>query len=389
MNKFIFLSILVIIVLVVVSCGANKNLINAKLTTLNEEEIDEAIEMKIENSSKKDTPKVGLPDNPNEGVMYDPEKLEDIYLAGGCFWGLEAYMTRIYGVYDVTSGYANGRTENPKYEDLIYNNSGHAETVHVQYDPERVSLETLLDYYLKVVDPTSLNKQGNDRGEQYRTGIYYIHDEEKALIEKRLAEEQEKYSKPIVIEVEPLKQFYLAEEYHQDYLEKNPNGYCHIDLYTVEEIEINAEDYPKPSDEVLKAKLTEAQYMVTQENNTERAFSNEYWDLYDPGLYVDVATGEPLFTSNDKYESGCGWPSFTKPIIPEVVTYVQDTSFNMVRTEVRSRSGNSHLGHVFEDGPKDKGGLRYCINSASIRFIPVEDMADEGYGYLVHLIEME
>lgn len=331
--------------------------------------------------------RTGLPNNPNETLDFSGAKLQEIYLAGGCFWGLEAYMARIYGVYDVVSGYANGRTENPTYEDLIYRNSGHAETVKVQYDPERVDLKTLLTYYFKVIDPTSLNKQGNDKGEQYRTGIYYLDPAQKLLIDEQIKIVQANYDKPVVVEVQALKQFYLAEDYHQDYLDKNPNGYCHIDLFTVEEVVIQKDWYPKPSDSVLKATLTDAQYRVTQLNETERAFSNEYWDDFDPGLYVDVATGEPLFLSTDKFESGCGWPSFTKPVTPEVITNIKDTSYNMIRIEVRSRSGNSHLGHVFEDGPKDKGGLRYCINSSSIKFIPLDEMQIKGYGYLIHLID--
>jgi len=328
-----------------------------------------------------------LPANPNEGKVYDMGLLKEIYLAGGCFWGLEAYMARVPGVYDAESGYANGNTENPSYEDLIYRQSGHAETVRVQYDPNTVSLTTLLKYYFKVIDPTSLNKQGNDRGIQYRTGIYYTDPAELPVIQTEISDVQNKYTKPVVVEVKPLLQYFKAEEYHQDYLEKNPDGYCHIDLNLVTEPVIDSMKYPKPSDAALREKLTEIQYRVTQLNDTERAFSNEFWDNHRQGLYVDVATGEPLFTSIDKYDSGCGWPSFTKPISQEVVTYREDRSFNMIRVEVRSRSGNSHLGHVFDDGPADKGGKRFCINSAAIAFIPLEDMDALGYGYLAYLFE--
>ncbi|MDN7242759.1 peptide-methionine (R)-S-oxide reductase MsrB [Planococcus sp. N028] len=327
-----------------------------------------------------------FPENPNEKLAFDTDKLEDIWLAGGCFWGVEAYMARVYGVYDVTSGYANGDTENPTYEEVTRKNTGHAETVHVRYDPERVDLEKLVSQYFIIIDPTLLNQQGNDRGEQYRTGVYYENEADRAVIDKVVANEAKKYDKPIVTEVEPLKHYYLAEEYHQDYLEKNPDGYCHIEFDSLEDQDVPAlidpAKYPKPSDEVLKEKLTEAQYNVTQKNDTETAYSNEYWDNYEPGIYVDVATGEPLFSSADKYDSKCGWPSFTKPIEPGVVTEHKDTTFNMVRIEVRSRAGDSHLGHVFEDGPKDKGGLRYCINSASILFIPQAEMEEAGYGYL-------
>ncbi|RRD94333.1 bifunctional peptide-methionine (S)-S-oxide reductase MsrA/peptide-methionine (R)-S-oxide reductase MsrB [Clostridiales bacterium COT073_COT-073] len=314
-------------------------------------------------------------------------ELKEIYLAGGCFWGLEAYMERIHGVVDAVSGYANGKTENPKYEDLLYHNSGHAETVKVVYDSAKTDLPTLLAYYMKVVDPTSLNKQGNDKGTQYRTGIYFTDSQEEKIIKDFLDEQQKKYDRPIVIENLPLNGFAMAEEYHQDYLKKNPNGYCHIDLNKANEVIIDPAKYPKPSEEVIRQKLTEEQYKVTQLNNTEYAFSNEYWDNKEPGLYVDVVTGEPLFTSTDKFDSGCGWPSFTQPIIKDVLTYHEDNSYNMKRVEVRSRVADSHLGHVFEDGPKDRGGLRYCINSASIRFVPLAQMSAEGYEYLMHLIK--
>ncbi|REB07141.1 bifunctional peptide-methionine (S)-S-oxide reductase MsrA/peptide-methionine (R)-S-oxide reductase MsrB [Sporosarcina sp. BI001-red] len=331
------------------------------------------------------------PANPNDGLTFDEDNLKEIYLAGGCFWGVEAYMERVYGVSDVTSGYANGTTENPTYEDVVSGETGHAETVHVKYDPERTDLKTILDHFFTIIDPTSLNKQGNDRGSQYRSGVFYTDPAEKAVIEKVVSKQQERYDDKIVTEVEPLTSYTLAEEYHQDYLEKNPNGYCHVEFDSLEDQEIpsliDPAKYPKPSDKELKAKLTEAQYEVTQGSNTEAAFSNKYWDSFEDGIYIDVATGEPLFSSKDKYDSQCGWPSFTQPIIPEVVTEHKDKSFNMVRIEVRSRAGDSHLGHVFDDGPKDKGGLRYCINSAAIDFVPLDEMEDAGYGYLTSLVK--
>lgn len=323
--------------------------------------------------------------NPNEGVDYSGTKLKTIYLAGGCFWGMEAYMEKIYGVADAVSGYANGTTENPSYEQVLTHTTGFAETVKVDYDPARLDLRTLISYYLRVVDPTSVNRQGNDRGEQYRTGIYYTDEADRQLVEERLRQEQERYSAPIVVELLPLKNFYEAEEYHQDYLKKNPQGYCHIDLHKAEEPMIDAADYPKPSDAELRQKLSRQQYEVTQNASTEHAFSNEYFDHHEAGIYVDIVTGEPLFSSKDKFDSGCGWPAFAKPISREVVTYTEDHSYNMLRTEVRSRVGDSHLGHVFEDGPRELGGLRYCINSASIRFIPVAEMEKEGYGSLCYL----
>ncbi|WP_439240679.1 peptide-methionine (R)-S-oxide reductase MsrB [Lonepinella sp. BR2474] len=313
------------------------------------------------------------------------QDIREIYLAGGCFWGIEAYMERIYGVKDATSGYANGKTEQTSYR--LIGGTDHAETVHVTYDANLVSLDKLLKYYFQVIDPTSVNKQGNDRGRQYRTGIYYQNEQDKAIILAAIQAEQAKHKDKIQVEVEPLKHYILAEDYHQDYLKKNPNGYCHIDLEQANNIIIDPKDYPKPSDEELKAKLTPLQYSVTQKKNTERSFSNEYWNNFEPGIYVDVTTGEPLFSSTDKFESGCGWPSFTQPIDKDVVTYADDNSFNMHRTEVLSRSGKAHLGHVFDDGPKDKGGLRYCINSASIKFIPFNQMEKQHYGYLMGLVK--
>lgn len=304
-----------------------------------------------------------------------------IYLAGGCFWGVEEYFSRVNGVVDAISGYANGRSETTSYK--LLSQTGHAETVQVFYNPNQISLREILLHYFRIIDPTSLNKQGNDVGTQYRTGIYYTNPEEKATIQAVINEKQQKYSKPIVVEVAPLNDFVVAEDYHQDYLRKNPNGYCHVDVSQAKYPVIDQSKYPKPSQDVIRQKLTAEEYAVTQENDTERAFSNRYWDLYDAGIYVDIVTGEPLFSSREKYDSGCGWPSFVRPISPDVVTYAKDTSFNMVRTEVRSRSGNSHLGHVFEDGPADRGGLRYCINSLAIRFIPKAEMSSQGYAYLL------
>ena len=342
----------------------------------------------------------GMPAGKEKNMKIKDEDLHTIYLAGGCFWGLEAYMKKLPGVYDTDVGYANGMMEDPTYEEVCYNNTGHAETVKVVYDTSRISTEQLLDGFFKVVDPTSVNKQGNDRGSQYRSGIYYTDEADKDVADAAVAGQQEKYQAAIATEVMPLDNFYLAEDYHQDYLDKDPGGYCHINLGDADQfIEeeglgmenlsdlIKAENYPVPSEEELKEKLTDIQYSVTQMGDTERPYTNEYTDQFDKGVYVDVVTGEPLFSSEDKFESGCGWPSFSKPIIPEVVTEKNDTQFNMVRTEVRSRAGDTHLGHVFDDGPAELGGLRYCINGASIRFIAFEDLEAEGYGFLLHLFE--
>ena len=332
----------------------------------------------------------------------DP-KHRQIWLAGGCFWGLEAYLDKLDGVVYADVGYANGNTENPTYEQVCYSNTGHAEAVYVQYDPQRIDLATLLTYFFKVVDPTSLNRQGNDRGIQYRSGIYYKDPADKATIEQVVAGEQKKYSTKIVTEVLPLRNYYVAETYHQKYLDKNPNGYCHIDLKSLDKDPMNKENvkaksdkqhesavaktYKKPSPEEIKKKLTDLQYQVTQKDGTESPFNNEYWNNHEAGIYVDVVTGEPLFSSRDKFDSGTGWPSYTRPIAPEAVTVRTDKKLFMERVEVRSRVGDSHLGHVFNDGPVDKGGLRYCMNSASLRFVPLAKMAEQGYAELIPLVK--
>lgn len=321
----------------------------------------------------------------------------EIWLAGGCFWGLEAYMEKLNGVVYADVGYANGNTENPTYEQVCYNNTGHAEAVYVQYDPKHIDLATLLTYFFKVVDPTTLNRQGNDRGIQYRSGIYYKDPTDQAVIDQVIAKEQLKHSAKIVTEVAPLRNYYVAEEYHQQYLAKNPGGYCHIDLSSLNKdprAKGNAvaaaqpqPNYVKPRSEEIRQKLTDKQYQVTQKSGTEAPFDNEYWNNHEPGLYVDVVTGEPLFSSRDKYDSGSGWPSFTKPIAPDAVVNKTDRSLFMERVETRSRVGESHLGHVFNDGPAEKGGLRYCMNSASLRFIPLAQMAEQGYGEFIPLVK--
>ena len=346
------------------------------------------------------------------GVYYNsagtPINTKTIYLAGGCFWGLEAYMERVDGVVDAISGYANGNpnVKDPSYEQVIAG-SGHAETVKVVYDADKIDLETVLKYYFRVIDPTSLNKQGNDRGVQYRTGIYYTDAADKAIIDRALQQLKGKYSQKIVVEEKPLANFALAEEYHQDYLAKNPNGYCHIDLSladdkvqasgssgtkklteaTTVQQALDPKRYANFDKNAHKNTLTKSQYDITQKAGTERAFSHEYDHLFAPGIYVDVVSGEPLFLSTHKYDSGCGWPSFWQPIAPEVITEHKDMAFNMVRTEVRSRVADSHLGHVFNDGPKDKTGLRYCINGGALQFIPVDKMPQSGYGVFVDMVK--
>lgn len=315
--------------------------------------------------------------------------MSEIYLAGGCFWGTEKYIASIRGVQSTQVGYANGKTVNPTYEEVCNQNTGHAEAVRVIYDPGVIPLEFLLELYYESIDPVSINRQGGDSGMQYRTGIYYVNEAYLPLIEHSISQLQKRYDKPVAIEVEPLDNFSPAEEYHQKYLDKNPGGYCHIRKDKFEKAAkalVNPAVYKAPNDDRLRKTLTPMQYEVTQNNATEPPFKNEFFNTFQSGIYVDITTGEPLFASSDKFESGCGWPSFSKPIDPSVIRERKDTSHGMIRTEVRSRAGNAHLGHVFNDGPKELGGVRYCINSASLRFIPEEEMESEGYGYLLELI---
>ena len=307
--------------------------------------------------------------------------MAEIYLAGGCFWGLEEYFSRIEGVKKTTVGYANGQVESTNYQ--LIHQTDHAETVHLIYDEERVSLREILLYYFRVIDPLSVNKQGNDVGRQYRTGVYYTDEGDKAVIEQVFAEQEKQLGQKIAVELEPLRHYVLAEDYHQDYLKKNPGGYCHINVNDAYQPLVDPGQYEKPTDAELKEQLTEEQYQVTQHSATERPFHNAYNATFEEGIYVDVTTGEPLFFAGDKFESGCGWPSFSRPIAREVLRYYEDKSHGMERIEVRSRSGNAHLGHVFTDGPESAGGLRYCINSAALRFIPKEKMEAEGYAYLL------
>ena len=312
------------------------------------------------------------------------EGLKEIYFAGGCFWGMQGYFKRVKGVIQTNTGYANGKTDQTTYKEL--KESDHAETVQIFYDSNVVSLQELLVRFFTVIDPTSLNKQGNDVGRQYRTGIYYKDASLRSKIELFIETMQKKIDEPILVEVLPLKHFVLAEEYHQDYLDKNPNGYCHINLSQAD-IPLDSDlNVKKISKDKLKSELTDIQYRVTQEKDTEAPFSSEYDKLYKKGIYVDIVTGKPLFASQDKYDAGCGWPSFSKPITTDALDYAEDSSHGMTRTEVMTKNAGTHLGHVFEDGIKEKGGLRYCINGASLRFIPYEKMKEEGYeDYMIYV----
>ena len=324
-----------------------------------------------------------------EGVYKDMTE-NVIYLAGGCFWGIEALMQAIPGVIDAQSGYANGSNQaGANYRTVCTGETGFRETVRVEYDPAQVSLDALLLAYFYVIDPTVENRQGNDIGSQYQTGVYYTNDKAKETVE-RIADIERSRSRAFFVEIGPLVNFYPAEDYHQDYLDKNPGGYCHIpreEILLFSHLRIDPGDYQKPAAEAIRDKLTAGQYRVTQEGGTERPFDNEFWDQFEKGIYVDVVTGEPLFSSADKFVSGCGWPTFSRPIESPAVVECPDDSLGMHRTEVRSRAGNSHLGHVFSGDPESPNGVRYCINSASLRFIPYTRMEAEGYGYLLDLFE--
>ncbi len=304
------------------------------------------------------------------------ENKRTIYLAGGCFWGVEGYFKKIPGVYDTETGYANGKTEKTDYESV--KETDHTETVKVSYDRSRVSLEEILLHYFGIIDPTSVDRQGNDVGRQYRTGIYYTSEEDREIIEKILAYETRLHG-TLAVEKAPLKNFLQAEAYHQDYLDKNPGGYCHINL-ALADAPLFDEPYEMPTEEKIRELLDDTAYDVMRNAGTERAGTSALSHEYRKGIYVDKITGEPLFSSSDKFDSGCGWPSFSRPITTDKLTEHIDNTLGMTRTEVRTKHSDSHLGHVFEDGPAEKGGLRYCINGAALRFIPYEDMDKAGYG---------
>ncbi len=310
------------------------------------------------------------------------EKYEVATFAGGCFWCMVKPFDEQPGIIKVVSGYTGGHKENPTYKEVCSETTGHYEAVQITFDPEVFPYEKLLELYWPQIDPTDAGGQFADRGDSYRTAIFYHNEHQKELAEesKRQLEASGRFAEPIATQILPAKPFYEAEEYHQGYYKKNKFRYAMYRRGSGRDrfIKENWKDFGR--DEQLKATLTPIQYEVTQNDATEPPFRNEFWDHTEEGIYVDVVSGEPLFSSTDKYDAGCGWPSFTKAINKDEVKENMDVSHNMVRTEVRSKTANSHLGHLFDDGPQDAGGLRYCINSAALRFVPKEDLEKEGYG---------
>jgi len=316
-------------------------------------------------------------------------KLKKATFAGGCFWCMVEPFDEQPGIESIVSGYTGGHVENPTYEQVCADNTGHVEAVEITYNPEIFPYEDLVELFWRQIDPTDDGGQFHDRGSSYQTAIFYHDDSQKQIAEKskQALVDSKKFKKPIVTPIIPAETFYEAEKEHQYYYKQN---HFHYKLYKKgsgrqQFIEKNWKNTYDKAD--LKNKLTEEQYYVTQENGTERPFRNEYWDHDEEGIYVDIVSGDVLFSSKDKFASDCGWPSFTKPVSGKKVTEKVDQTHGMVRTEIRSKEADSHLGHVFEDGPIEEGGLRYCMNSAALRFIKREDMEKEGYGRYEYIFD--
>lgn len=302
--------------------------------------------------------------------------MKKIYLAGGCFWGMQAYFSRIKGIIQTKVGYANGLTKDTNYQKI--KTTGHVETLEIIYDENIINLAEIYERFLLIVDPYSLNKQGEDEGLQYRSGIYYLDEySHKCAIETLKIFEKLHNNKKVVIEVLPLNHFVNAEEYHQDYLDKNPNGYCHINLNILNKPLSNFKKISK--EEIDKMNLDTLSYEVMIYKDTEEPFTSSFNKQKEEGLYIDKISKEPLFSSEDQYDAGCGWPSFTKGITTDCISYTNDYSHNLNRIETKSKIQDSHLGHVFEDGLKNRGGLRFCINGAALDFVPLSKLMNSPY----------
>ncbi len=316
------------------------------------------------------------------------ESLQLATFAGGCFWCMVAPFDEQPGIKEVISGYTGGHTVNPTYEEVCSDTTGHYEAVQITFDPNVFSYEKLLELFWQQIDPTDAGGQFNDRGLSYRTAIFYHNEEQKQLAEASKVElaASGRFQKPIVTEILPASPFYQAEEKHQGYYKKNA---FHYNMYKEGSgrAPFIREHWKKvKSDEQLRKELTPLQYEVTRNNATEPPFHNEFWNHTEEGIYVDIISGEPLFSSLDKYDAGCGWPSFTKPLRHMEIAEKLDTSHGMRRIEVRTKTSDAHLGHVFDDGP-GPDGARYCINSAALRFVPKGKLIEEGYGEFLSLFE--